>query len=243
MPSLHLMLNFGESYSVYDADHTEAIATCAESWSVGLWKGYHFMDCPANMQILCVSFKPGGAYPFLQLPLSELHNQFVSMVAIWGNQASEVRERLFHIPTIQARFTLLEKLLLGRLRKTPHGIDAVQYAVDEITRSRGTLSIRALSDQMGISQKHLIALFKQLAGGTPKELARIYRFKRVIYSLDPARPVEWGQLAYQFGYYDQPHFNQDFEVFTGHTPTAYMGLLRQVHDENPQLGPKHLPNS
>jgi AraC-like DNA-binding protein len=241
MPSLHLMINFGDSYNVYEPNHIGPLVTCAESWSVGLWNSYHLMDWPQNMQLLSVSFKPGGAYPFLQLPLSELHNQIISLDTIWGRWAAEIRERLYGAPTIQARFALLEQLLLGRLCDGPHGLKAVQYAVAEISRHCGTLSIRTLSDQMGISQKHLITQFKQWAGGTPKELARIYRFRDVLFGLDATQAPRWGQVAYQHGYYDQAHFNQDFAAFTGHSPTEYWQLLRQVHNENPQLGPKHVP--
>ena len=243
MPSLHLMLNFGGAYEVYEVGHAGSFAICAESWSVGLWNGCHLMDCPSDMQILDVSFKPGGAYPFLQLPLSELHNDIVSLDAIWGNLAAEIRERLYGVSTIQARFGLLEQLLVARLRDVPHGLNAAQYAVAEIARHHGALSIRDLSDQMGISQKHLITQFKRLVGATPKELARLYRFRHVLYSLDPdpTHHVEWGQIAYQARYYDQSHFNQDFEAFTGHTPTEYLRLFRQIYIDNPKLAPIQLP--
>jgi AraC-like DNA-binding protein len=215
--------------------------TCAESWSVGLWNSYHLMDWSQNMQLLSVSFKPGGAYPFLQLPLSELHNQIISLDTIWGRWAAKIRDRLYSAPTVQSRFALLEQWLLARLRDGPHGLKAVQYAVAEIARRHGDLSIRTLSDQVGISQKHLITRFKQMAGGTPKELARIYRFRDVIFGLDATQPTRWGQVAHQHGYYDQAHFNQDFAAFTGHTPTEYMQLLRHAHSENPQLGPQNVP--
>src|SRR5258708_4287497 len=65
------------------------------------------MDWPQNMQLLSVSFKPGGAYPFWQLPLSELHNQIISLDTIWGRWAVEIRERLYGAPTTQARFVYL----------------------------------------------------------------------------------------------------------------------------------------
>ena len=243
MPSLHLMINFGDPFKVYKTNQAGPFASCTESWSVGLWNTHHIMDWPSDMQILNVSFKPGGAYPFLRLPLSELHNDMVSLDAIWGHLAAELRERLYSASTVQARFYLLERLLLARLRETPHGLDAIHHAVDEIARNNGILSIPALSDEMGISQKHLITQFKRLVGGTPKEIARIYRFKHILYSIDPTESMLWTRVAYQFGYYDQSHFNKDFEVFTGHNPTTYLHLLRRLHEKNPALAkyPQHLP--
>src|SRR5262245_44920650 len=134
MPSLHLMVNFGDAFHVYEADHARPLAACTESWLVGLWSAYHIMDTPQNTQILNVSFKPGVAYPFLRLPLSELHNQFVSLDTIWGQFAAEIRERLYAAPTIQSRFALLERLLLARLCETPQDFNGVQYAVGQIAR-------------------------------------------------------------------------------------------------------------
>jgi hypothetical protein len=132
MPSLHLMVNFGDAFHLYEAGDAGPFATCAESWSLGLWNAYHIMDWPVGMSLLNVSFKPGGAYPFLRLPLSELNNQVVSLDAIWGPLAGEIRERLYAAQTVQARFALLEELLLARLREVPYGLSAMQYAVDEI---------------------------------------------------------------------------------------------------------------
>lgn len=247
MPSLHLMINLSDAYHVFAANHAEPLATCSESWSVGLWNAYHIMDWPRDMRLFNVSFKPGGAYPFLQLPLAELHNHIVSLDAIWGRRAADIREQMSLAPTTQARFALLERLLLARLRDAPPGLTpaltTIRYSVAELARTHGAVPIRILSDQMGLSQKHLITQFKRLVGGTPKELARIYRFRRTLYSIDPAQPVDWTRIAHQSHYYDESHFNKDFEAFTGHTPTNYLRLFHQVHSENPgyTLFPKYLP--
>lgn len=231
---LDLKINFGGAIQAYQADQAESFETCSDSWCVGLWSEYHVVDWPLEMQYFGVSFKSGGAYPFLQLPLSELHNQVVSLDAFWGHCAAEIRERMYAALTMKARFALLEKYLLARLCPVSYGIRAVQYALAQIARRHGALSIRALSDQMGISQNHLGTQFKRLVGGTPKELARLYRFQHAIRSIDPIQPVDWTRVAHQFHYYDQSHFNKDFVEFTGHNPSEYLRLRRRVRDENPQ---------
>lgn len=233
LPALDLKINFGGAFQVYHADHGEPVVTLTESWVLGLWSKSHIVDWPLETQYIGVSFKPGGTYPFLQLQLSELQNQVVSLDAIWGQFAAEIRERLYLAPTIQARFALLEELLLARLHDVPQGLKAVQYAAEEIAWYHGAISIRALSQHMGMSQKHLITQFRQMVGCTPKELARLYRFAHVLDSIDPIRPVDWTLVAHQFCYHDQSHFIRDFKEFTGHTPTDYLRLRRQMHVESP----------
>lgn len=230
--NLDLKINLGGALSVHAAGDTKSSVLCDESWVVGLWNTYHTVHWPPDLRYYGVTFNVGAAYPLLGIPLSEFHNQVVSLDAIWGRFAEEIRERLYHAPTPQARCALLEQFLLDRLREPPHELRMIQYAVTQIAQHHGQLSIRGLSDEIGISQKHLITQFKRMVGAAPKEFARLYRFEHIIRGLDPTLPVDWGQVAYESGYYDQPHFTRDFEEFTGHTPTDYLRLRRQGHAES-----------
>ncbi len=240
-PALNLMINFDGAFNCYKAEDAKPSATYTESWSIGLWNTHHVLDWPQNMQLFVVDFKPGGAYPFLHLPLSELHNDIVSLDAIWGNLAAEIHERLYSAPTIQSRFALLEQLLLARLGEVPDGLRAVRYAVAEMARHHGSLSIRDLGEEVGMSHNHLTRQFQRLVGGTPKELARIYRFRYALSNLDHSQPIDWSEVASQARFYDQAHFNKDFKAFTGHTPTDFLRLHRQVHIDTPTLPPNFLP--
>lgn len=240
-PALNLMINFDGAFNCYKPQDAKPYATYTESWSIGLWNTHHILDWPRHMQLLIVDFKPGGAYPFLHVPLSELHNDIVPLDAIWGNLAAEIRERLNSAPNIRARFGLLEQWLLTRVGEAPEGLEAVQYAAAEIAQHHGALSIRSLAEDVGMSHNHLTRQFQQLVGATPKELARIYRFRYAISTLDHSGPIDWGQVASHADYYDQAHFNKDFKAFTGHTPTDFLRLHRQVHIDQPALPPNFLP--
>lgn len=235
---LDLKINLGGAIRAYKPGQSEPFMIGSDSWGVGLWSGYHLVDWPEDIQFFGVNFKPGGAYPFLRMPLSELHDGVVSLDAIWGYLATEIRERLYEVETIEEQFALLERLLTARLSeglvKYPDEFHTVRYALAQIERQNGALSIKMLSDQIGISQSYLITQFKRFVGGTPKEIARLYRFQHVLQNLDPLRPVDWTAVAHQSCYYDQSHFNKDFMAFTGHTPTDYLRLRRRVYAESPE---------
>ena len=232
--SSNLMINLGESFDVYKPDQAEPFITCTDSWWVGAWSTYHSVDWPPAVRLFGAHFKPGGAYPFLQVPLSEMNDQVVPLDTIWGDDASELRECLSAAPTARAGFALLERQLLARLCDTSHTFEVVHYAVNEIARVQGALSIRGLSEQMGISQNHLGTQFKRLVGIPPKEVARFYRFAHVLRLIDSAEPVDLTQIAHQSRFYDQSHLNRDFVAFTGHNPTEYVKLRRRVETENPE---------
>jgi AraC-like DNA-binding protein len=243
MPSLHLMINLGQPFQVYSPAQSQPFATCNESWWIGLWNTCFIVDWPGTVQCYGVHFKPAGIYPFLQSPLSELRNQVIPLDAVWGWDASEIRERLCAAPTVHDGLALLERMLLARLAEDLHGLDVVQYAIGQIDRQYGLVSIRGLSDHIGISENHLGTQFKRIVGVTPKDLARFYRFAHVVTSIDPSQLVDWEHLANRAGFYDLSHLNKDFVAFTGHNPTDYLRLRRRLQSEHPEhaLGIGSLP--
>jgi hypothetical protein len=85
----------------------------------------------------------------------------------------------------------------------------------------------------GVSSTHLAHRFKELIGVTPKRLARTYRFAATVFAIDPARPIDWGDLAGGAGYFDQAHFGHEFRAFTGLTPTRYVEVRRRFLREHP----------
>ena len=79
----------------------------------------------------------------------------------------------------------------------------------------------------GVSSTHLAQRFKELIGVTPKRLARTYRFAATVFAINPAGPIDWGDLAGGAGYFDQAHFGHEFRAFTGLTPTRYVEVRRR----------------
>jgi AraC-like DNA-binding protein len=89
-------------------------------------------------------------------------------------------------------------------------------------------------------RNHLAAQFRSHVGVTPKRVARIYRFARLILSVDAPRPAGLAELAHTAGYFDQAHFSREFKDFTGHTPAEYLALRRRFPAEQgfpPDSGP------
>lgn len=102
------------------------------------------------------------------------------------------------------------------------------------------IPVGALTDAAGVSGSYLATQFKAHVGVTPKRVARIYRFARLILSVDALGPVDWSVLAPRVGYFDQSHLSREFKDFTGHSPTEYLALRRRLPAEQgfpPDSGP------
>ena len=74
---------------------------------------------------------------------------------------------------------------------------------------------------------------KELLGVTPKRLARTHRFAITVFAINPAGPIDWGDLAGGACYFDQAHFGHEFRAFTGLTPTRYVEVRRRFLREHP----------
>src|SRR3712207_8215261 len=98
--------------------------------------------------------------------------------------------------------TLLREELMRRLCATA-GLGLVRHMSSVIAATSGAVAIGDLSVAAGVSSTHLAQRFKELIGVTPKRLARTHRFTAAVFSLDPAEPVDWGDLAGGAGYFDQ----------------------------------------
>jgi AraC-like DNA-binding protein len=180
-----------------------------------------------------VHFKTWGPAPFLRMPAAELCDRPVTLEQVWGRSAvAELRDRLATANGPHEMLTLLEQELMRRLDETA-GLGLVRHTISVIAAARGAVAVGDLGVEAGVSSTHLAQRFKELVGVTPKRLARSHRFTATVFSINPAEPVDWADLAGNAGYFDQAHFGHEFRAFTGLTPTRYVEVRRRFMREHP----------
>ena len=228
MPSAHLFLNLGDPVLLRDSAAGVPPAVLAEGWFMGLWTRRFVVEYPALVRLVGVHFKPWGLAPFVGVPASELRDRWLPVDTVWRRSVDRIRNRIGDTGSAADTLDVLEAELLSRLAEVPpRGLDLVLHAGGHLDTSGGAVPVAALATDAGVSGNHLAAQFKAHAGVTPKRLARIYRFARLILAVDARRPTGWPELAHTAGYFDQAHFSREFKDFTGHTPTEYLALRRR----------------
>ncbi|WP_419996802.1 DUF6597 domain-containing transcriptional factor [Streptomyces boninensis] len=228
MPSAHLFLNLGEPVRLWDSQPGVAPAVLADGWFMGVWTRRFLVEYPARVRLVGVHFKPWGMSPFVDMPASELRDRWVPVDVVWQRSVDRIRNQVGGVASAGETLRVLEAELLSRLAEAPaRGLGLVLHAGGRLATSSGTVPIGVLTAGAGVSGNHLAAQFKAHVGVTPKRVARIYRFARLILSVDALRPVDWSELAHEAGYFDRAHFSREFKDFTGHTPTEYLALRRR----------------
>lgn len=220
--TLELIINFGDSFRVQSPQNPHTVIHTKDAWLVGIQTEHLINEIMGHSHMIGIRFKPGGIVPFFAHPASDFHNQIVELDAIWGRFAVELREQLLNLPDIAARLRHVEQALLQRLSVDERRYLPIQFAVQQLQKQRGAVSIKTLSETIGYSQKHLGNQFKQIVGITPKMLARVYRFQQVLQHIQPRAAINWTDLALSCHYHDQAHFNKEFAAFSGLTPTQYI---------------------
>lgn len=240
MPSSHLFINLGDPIVVRDPSGIVPDGLCTHGWFMGLPTRRMIVEYPAQVHLAGVHFKPWGMSPFVDAHQSELRDAHVDADSLWAG-FGRLRERAGAATSADEVLLTIEETLRRHLAPAPsRSFELVEHSGGILAQSWGDRSVGALAKQAGVSSTHLASQFKLHVGTTPKPMARIYRFARLILSVNPACPVDWPALAHTMGYFDQAHLSRDFKDFTGHTPTEYLELRRRfpaAHGFPPDHGP------
>ena len=210
---------------IYHNETLCEIQDCRYFWVSGVRTRSITIPSGKGSRMLVVAFKKGKAYPFYPMPMSAIENQVVSADLIFGWSIIYLREQLLASVSIGDMFLLLEKFLLrqsnGALAEEMK-TTCIEYALLHIVSQPNALSLQHLYDHIGYSQKHFIHLFKEQVGVSPKQYLKIMRFQRTIMEIESHAPIHWSNFAQENGYYDQPHFINEFKSFSGFTPGEYI---------------------
>jgi AraC-like DNA-binding protein len=240
MPSAHLFVNLGEPVRLYDADPAVAPAVLSDGWFMGMRTKRFVIEFPSVVRMVGVHFKPWGLSPFIG-PSTELGDRWVPVDALWRRSLDRIHGRITDSSSAGELLRVVEDELRARLVATPsRGFELVEQTARRLESTWGAVSVGSLAADARVSANHLATQFKVHVGLTPKRVARIYRFARLILSVDARRPVDWSEQAHIAGYFDQAHFGKEFKEFTGLTPTEYL-TLRQRFPADQSFPPDHGP--
>lgn len=234
--TIEIMLNFGSSFRVYDNNDNSKFTLNHGAWIAGLQTEYIINEPVAETHMMGIRLKPYGLPLLMNIPAHEFHNQIIDIDLIWGRDIHHLREQLYCLPTSQEKFAHLEQVLLKRILSYSDKIRLVEYAVCMLTQQITPISVRDLCQDIGVSNKHLIQLFKSYVGVSPKALSKIFRFQNVLNTINPQTTLDWIDVALTAGYYDQSHFNKDFASFTGMSPSQYITYRESIFGNTLEKG-------
>lgn len=207
----------------YNAAGERSPQTMPAALMAGPHSEFQVIDTECQRSVLTVHFKPGGAWPFTGVEAAELRNQDTAADALLGKRALSLRHELINARSPGECFDLMEAALLRWFRPERVAGPVLNFALRRLHSLPAHTSVTQTASDAGLSERRLTALFRRHVGLLPKSFARVRRFHRVLKRLAAdTRRLEWAEVAFDCGFFDQAHFIHDFRAFSGLSPEQYL---------------------
>ena len=173
----------------------------------------HRMEIGAGVRGFHVRFCPTGARALLgERPTPD------SWAAGLSADVERWAEAIAEAGSFEVRVTLADLLLCSRI---PGGDVWSAAASALVARAAGSLSVHALSEALGVSDRTLRRRFHDDTGLSVKTFAQIERYRQAHGYLLRTPGATWRDVCERYGYADQAHFIRAFHRFTGEPPTHW----------------------
>jgi AraC-like DNA-binding protein len=215
-----MIVNLGEPIRVLARGHS-GWSVQAEGFIAGLHDTYALTETGGSQAGVQVDLTPIGAHLLFRLPMHDLSRRVVTLEDLFGHGGALLREAVAAASGWAERFAVVDDFLLALLDDARSPVPTVTRALGRLHESGGTVPVGAIAAEIGCSNRHLIARFREQVGVTPKLLARILRFERVVALVDAGTEMGWAEIAQACGYYDQAHMIRDFNQFAGSPPSEF----------------------
>jgi len=217
-----LIIVLDDAFVLHQTNGHEVRRRLDRTFLAGLHRRPAVIGSEGSAACIEVDLTPLGARRLLRTELIELSGLVASLSALAPHLETALVDALAQATDWQGRFRCVERFLCRHILHDDRDDPRIATACLLLQSSDGPPSIARLSKMLGVSRKHLNALFKTQIGCTPKAFSRIARFSRAVHRLQQASSpsdVALADLAAWCGYADQSHFNRDFKAFAGASPT------------------------
>lgn len=185
-----------------------------------------------------IRFKPECLPMLLRSSLRDLMDSEVQLQDVLPSSAvHELAERIALARDAEERGALVERFLFAHM-----STDSSRTIEEEAAfrlRTRPTLSVEQLSDELGIGRRQLSQKFRVVFGLSPKQFAKLQRLNHVLTMR--RNGFQWADIACACGFTDQAHLIKDFNDLVGSSPedffrTTSSSIVRGLNEEFARAG-------
>jgi AraC-like DNA-binding protein len=163
----------------------------------------------------------------IHTPLSEFRESTLPLKDLGDGQLSALEDSIANARCMETVIGLFDNFFLAAMRDLQRSRTAVDALIARIDQDHGNTPIMGWARQSGVDSRSLERAFCASMGMTPKQYARVIRFRRHYSSLigsagmvGKAGKVKPTLTSNLDGFFDQSHFNREFRHFTGVAPTT-----------------------
>jgi AraC-like DNA-binding protein len=175
-----------------------------------------------------VKLRPGAFESLLSAPVEEVIDQVVDAPDVVPHVHEAIQSELAASQSAEDAWRVFAEAILPWLPRAQPVDPAVAAAVRHIEESSGRITVAELADRVSFSERQLQRRFQHAVGLTPKQFARIRRFRSCVGNMISESPDAWGAVAVRFGDSDQAHLTREFAELSGLPPTELEPYIRSI---------------
>lgn len=168
-----------------------------------------------------VHFSSYGFSRFIDMPADELTEQIIAPEFLFGEEIRELYEKISDTDELDRRVTLLEDFFIEIFIPPLQAESGIFGIADRLQDELSTAAIPAARQQVSLSNRQIERRFKTIIGVDMQSFIRICRFDRVKQLMLQNPSLRLTDIGLEAGYYDQPHFSNDFKKLSGVSPRRF----------------------
>ena len=227
-----MLLQLSESGTFYDAYHQPFPRFFMYGQTISPIK----IRTSGSFRTIGVYFYPNTLKALLGWDAEELTNGCLDLNILPETRTFQLSDQLLSASSTESQITIIStylRYLISRNRLCPD--ETTLYALSRLQQSKGALSLKALQEDIRLSERGLERKFKQWVGISPKVFSRVCRFQAALHQLRTGNYHKLSDIAFDHAYADQSHFIRSFREFTGFSPYQYQQQSREVIKGFPEL--------
>ncbi len=224
----NLVFNYHNQFSRLEKG--KAVGAFPVAMLHGQTNGYQDMEVTGRFGMVGVYLYPSSLPLLFGLPAIEVTNHIVDVQTLLGKEGEELEYKILMSNSDWKRIALITNFFMAKLREHSNNEASVQFCVDQILQTRGSVRVEHMAETVNLSRRQLERKFVVSSGLSPKLFSRITRFRHVIRLSNLQTIKSLSALAYEAGYSDQSHFIREFKEFSGYTPKTYFKTLSNSAD-------------
>lgn len=161
-----------------------------------------------DVHVLGLRLQPWATRAFAGVDAGKATDRRIALNELHGDAAGPLQARLLRATSAPERIAAMEAYAQQRLAHAAVDVE-VRAAVEALMAQEAPVR------PADISERQWQRRFKREVGVSMRELQSVFRFRRVVDSVEQPGPPGWVEAALAAGYFDQPQMARDFRRYLG----------------------------
>jgi AraC-like DNA-binding protein len=214
-----LVFNFGDPYTISTPKLSKRLLP--PIFIAGQSTRNYKLHLMGKIGMVGIVFKPTGLYHFFRIPMREIKDDRIEVKELIPTFDERIMQKISLTPEKEDKIKVIQNYLETLKIDEGYATPAITSASNKLLKEKGNADISNLVQSSYMSRRTFERKFTTEVGVTPKFYAKVIRFGYVCSMIAGQRAVNFTDLLFKAGYYDQSHFIKDFKYFAGKTPQLY----------------------